>query len=461
MSDRSDHERSDSPQSERSQSGSAPSGIASEPDSPKRSTPLGVIFLTLFLDLVGFSIIFPLFPAILDEYQDDPQLQSLLNFLRQTFAIEDARDPRVQALFGGVLGSIYSLLQFLASPIWGRWSDRVGRKPILSITVAGIGASYLLWAFSASFTLLVISRFIAGLMAGNIATATAAVSDVTSRAERAKGMGIIGAAFGLGFILGPAIGGGLSLIDLTELYPSLAAWGMHPFSACALGAGLLSFLNWIWIRKRFRETYPPLRRVVTPPRSPLPRIGFGGQFGSAVLRTNLGNFMLLLAFSGIEFTLSFLVRDRFQWKPPQIAGMFVHIGLVLAVVQGGLVRRLAPRYGEKRLALVGLALVAFGLVGIAVDQSRLLFWLSLTALAGGSGLCFPSLSALVSLHASESSQGEALGIFRGLGALARAIGPFAAAILYWQYGPAIPYWSGAISLLIPFWIIATVPRPPR
>jgi len=458
MKDRSERSepRPDSASSESSQSGLPP-----ESDPQPRSTPLGVIFLTLFLDLVGFSIIFPLFPAILTEYQDDPGMQALLNFLRQTFSIEDASDPRVQALFGGVLGSLYSLLQFLASPIWGRWSDRVGRKPILSITVAGIGFSYLLWAFSASFTLLVISRFIAGMMAGNIATATAAVSDVTSRAERAKGMGIVGAAFGLGFILGPAIGGGLSLIDLTELYPSLAAWGMHPFSACALGAGLLSFLNWIWIRKRFSETYPPERRAAKPPRSALPRIGFGGQFGKAVLRTNLGNFMLLLAFSGIEFTLSFLVRDRFQWNPPQIAGMFVHIGLVLAIVQGGLVRRLAPRYGEKRLALVGLALVALGLVGIAAEQSRLIFWLSLTALAGGSGLCFPSLSALVSLHASESSQGEALGIFRGLGALARAIGPFAAAILYWQYGPAIPYWSGAISLLIPFWIIATVPSPSR
>ena len=426
-----------------------------------RKTSLGVIFLTLFLDLVGFSIIFPLLPAILDYYSDDRALQWVVESLRSLFEIEDPSDPRVQVLFGGVLGSLYSLLQFFASPFWGRRSDRVGRKPVLLFTVAGIGISYLIWAFSSSFTLLVLSRLLAGAMSGNIATATAAVSDVTSRADRAKGMGIVGAAFGLGFVLGPAIGGTLSAIDLTESFPGLVAYGVNPFTACALGAGALSFLNLIWIRRRFAETFPPEKRAEQPPRSLLPKISLGGRFGAGVARSNLGNFLLLLAFSGMEFTLSFLARDRFDWTPRGITVMFVHVGLVLALVQGGLVRRLAPKIGEKNLALVGLLLLAGGLAGIAADAGNVSFWLSLTALAAGSGCSFPAFSSLVSLHAREEVQGEALGVFRALGALARAIGPFAASILYWKFGMGTPYWTGAIFLLLPFLIVLTIPTPDR
>ena len=439
---------------------SVPPPDSSSSDAPRR-TSLGVIFLTLFLDLVGFSIIFPLFPAILDHYSDDRALMWLVETLRSLFEIEDASDPRVQALFGGVLGSLYSLLQFFASPFWGRMSDRIGRKPVLSFTVAGIGVSYLLWAFSGSFSLLILSRLLAGAMSGNIATATAAVSDVTSRADRAKGMGIVGAAFGLGFVLGPAIGGTLSLIDLTEIAPGLVAYGVHPFTACALGAGALSIINLVWIRRRFTETLPPERRNAHQVRSLLPKIGLGGRFGPGVARSNLGNFFLLLSFSGMEFTLSFLARDRFHWTPWGITGMFVHIGLVLAIVQGGIVRRVAPRLGEKRMALVGLALVSAGLAGIAADWGTASFWVSLTALAAGSGFAFPSFSSLVSLHSAEEVQGEALGLFRALGALARAIGPFAAAILYWQFGMATPYWSGALFLILPFLIVLTIPTPDR
>lgn len=436
---------------------------AADPDVPapddRRRTPLGVIFVTLFLDLVGFSIIFPLFPAILEHYADDPLLLGVVDLLRGAFSIEDPGDPRVQALFGGFLGSLYSLLQFLASPFWGRLSDRVGRRPVLSWTVAGIGVSYLLWAVSGSFALLVVSRLIAGTMAGNIATATAAVSDVTTRADRAKGMGFIGAAFGLGFILGPAIGGTLSGIDITEILPASERFGANPFTACALGAGVLSLLNWIWIRRRFAETYPEEKRRKAEPRPMFPRIGLGPRFGVAVSRVILGNFLLLLAFSGMEFTLAFLARDRYGWGPAGIAGMFVSIGLILAVVQGGLVRRLAPRFGERTLALAGLVLVAAGLGGIAAGTSLALFWTAITVLSVGSGLVLPTLSALVSLHAEEQVQGEVMGRFRSLGALARAIGPFAAALLYWRAGPEAPYWAGCAFLLLPLLLVARVPAP--
>lgn len=425
-----------------------------------RRTPLGVIFLTLFLDLVGFSIIFPLFPAILEHYQGDPAFEAVVAALGAVFGVGEGDDPRrVQALFGGFLGSLYSLLQFVASPLWGRLSDRIGRRPVLSITVLGIGASYLLWALSGSFALLILSRVIAGAMGGNISAATAAVSDVTTRADRAKGMGVVGAAFGLGFVLGPAIGVALSPIDLAASFPGLASYGVNPFSACALGAGALSLLNWFWIRRRFAETLPPERRGAGPPRPLLPRPGLGGRSGPAVARTNLANFFLIVAFSGMEFTLAFLVRDRFGWGPRGIGLMFVHVGLVLALVQGGVVRRLAPRLGERRLALAGFALVSLGLAGISAAAGAELFWVSLTVLAVGSGFSFPALAALVSLHAGESVQGEALGVFRALGALARAIGPFAAALLYWRFGEEVPYLGAAAFLLLPFLLVLAVPPP--
>ena len=167
------------------------------------------------------------------------------------------------------------------------------------------------------------------------------------------------------------------------------------------------------------------------------------------------------AFSGMEFTLAFLARDRYEWSPRAIGGMFVHVGLTLALVQGGLVRRLAPKYGEKKVALTGVVIVTAGLIGIAVDESLLVFWLSVTTLAVGSGFTFPTLSALVSLHASEAEQGEALGIFRALGALARVFGPFAAAVLYWRYGAEVPYWAGAAFLIVPFLLISMIPTPPK
>jgi len=434
---------------------------ADSPPEPERGgTPLRVIFLTLFLDLVGFSIIFPLFPAILEHYADDPTLIALVDGLRRSFAIESPSDPRVQVLFGGVLGSLYSLLQFFASPLWGRISDRIGRRPVLLVTVAGIGLSYLLWGLAGSFTLLVVSRLLAGAMGGNISAATAAVSDITTRRDRAKGMGVIGAAFGLGFVLGPAIGTALVQIDLTRLLPGLVPWGLNPFSACAFGAGLLSALNWIWIRRRFEETLPPSRRNREMARSPLPVLSIGRRFGGAVARGNLVNLLLLIAFSGMEFTLSFVARDRFDWGPAQIGGLFVHIGLVLALVQGGIVRRIAPRLGERRVSLAGLVTIALGLAGIALDAGLASFWLSVTALSIGGGLTFPTLSSLVSLHAGESVQGEVLGIFRALGSLARVIGPLVAAVLYWREGPALPYWSACAFLVVPILILISIPPPP-
>ena len=204
---------------------------------------LGVILLTVFLDLVGFSIIFPLFPDMLEYYlgKEAPGgwLHGLIARLELLSGMsgEQARFAAT-VLFGGLLGSLYSLLQFIAAPIWGAMSDQRGRRNILLITVAGTAVSYLLWIVADSFWLLVASRFLGGMMAGNLSVATAAVADVTDAANRSKGMGMIGAAFGVGFIIGPAMGALLSLWDASTALPWLP--GVNPFSGPAIVAFVLA-----------------------------------------------------------------------------------------------------------------------------------------------------------------------------------------------------------------------------
>lgn len=419
---------------------------------------LGSVLLVVFLDLVGFSIIFPLFPALLEHYLGREGSTGLLGEIlgiARAFAPEGEKgEYYTVVLFGGVLGSIYSLLQFIAAPLWGALSDRVGRRPVLVVTVAGVTLSYLLWFFAGTFSLLVIARVLGGLMAGNLSVATAAVADLTDEKNRAKGMGMIGAAFGVGFILGPSLGGVLSLIRIDEMLPSLP--GVNPFSGAALGAFVLSAINFVWVAVKLPETKrtsePTVQRRINPVRLLSTRDLPG------VDRTNVVYFIFLIAFAGMEFTLTFLAHDRFAYTSLDNALMFVYMGFILIVVQGGVVRQLAPRVGEKRLAIVGIGLLIPALALIGFAPGRGVFYLALFLLAVGSALATPSLTALVSLYAPAHRQGEALGNFRSLGALARAVAPLIAASLYWHYGSALPYYASALLLLAPLGIAFTLPK---
>lgn len=427
-------------------------------------TGLGIILLTVFLDLVGFSIIFPLFPAMLEHYLaiegEGSLLATGMAWLRDTAsgAGENAELYTI-VLFGGILGSLYSLLQFVASPLWGTLSDRIGRRPVLVVTIAGTALSYLLWVFAGNFSLLVLSRTLGGAMAGNLSVATASIADVTDAKNRAKGMGLLGAAFGVGFIFGPAIGGLLSTFRIDEWF---AVSGLNPFSASALGAFVLAVVNWVWVWRRFDETLPASRRGASQTQrtfnvvalfKPLPFPG--------VSHTNLVYFAFILSFSGMEFTLTFLAHDRFHYTPLQNTLLFLFTGVIVALVQGGLVRRLAPRLGERKLAVLGLALLVPGLATIGLAPTEALLYLGLGLLAVGSAFTNPSLSALVSLYSPESHQGQALGIFRSLGALARAIGPLIAASLYWQLGSVAPYVGGAAWMFLPLLLGLRLPAVPE
>jgi len=176
------------------------------PDQKRRSV-MGVVFLTVFLDMVGFSIIFPLFPSILDHYLAVEGEASLVGDLQRWLQGFADSDWAVIALFGGVLGSLYSFLQFLFAPVWGALSDRHGRRPVLLLTLGGTALSYLVWILAGGFALLVVARLLGGVMAGNLSLASAAIADTHEGKDRAKGMGMMGAGIGLGFVLGPAIGG--------------------------------------------------------------------------------------------------------------------------------------------------------------------------------------------------------------------------------------------------------------
>ena len=433
----------------------------------KGRSRLGIIFLTLFLDLVGFSIIFPLFPAMLEYYLSNGNggstlLGKLIVPLTGWAESSGATNPRFMTavLFGGILGSLYSILQFICAPLWGAYSDRVGRRKVLLITISGLILSYIAWFFAASFWILVLARVVGGVMGGNLSVATAAVADSTTREKRSSGLAIIGIAFGLGFIVGPAIGGLLAKIDLSVISPSLKVFGVNPFSMPALVSLILTTINLIWVYRQFEETLPPEKRgkmnlerkglaVFRLFKCPEPR----------TRRTNLVYLVYMIAFTGMEFTLTFLASERFNFTPTQNGGMFVFIGLILVLVQGGIVRRLASPIGEKRLALVGIAFGVSAFLALAIAMQLGLFFGALALMAFSIGLVAPTLSALVSLYSSESDQGANLGIFRSAGSLARAIGPLMAALVYFLYGSQSAYLFGALLVIIPLIMALKLPKP--
>lgn len=414
---------------------------------------LKIIFLTLFIDLMGFSIIFPIFPQIAKYYlaHDGGNL-----ILRGIFSLIELWQGfashgsflNSMILFGGIGGSIYSLMQFIFSPIWGRLSDRIGRRPVLLMTSLGNVFSYLLWFFSGSFTLFFLSRVLSGVMGGNISTATIVVSDITTKENRSKGMAIIGIAFALGFILGPAIGGILSMG-----YFAQGAFGMkfqHPFGIIALVGALFATYNFMILFLFLPETYTPSEKKVE--KIPLIEkwIPFMRQgLPDSVRVINRTYFFYLMIFSGMEFTLTFLSFERFHYKPMQNAYMFIFSGIVIALIQGGVVRRKAAQVGESKLVKMGLVSVILGLLFIALSKTPLLLFVGLFFLASGSGMIIPCLTALVTLHTDDKEQGESVGIFRSYGSFARILGPIVATVLYWNFGSMVAYGLGGVLIVLP------------
>lgn len=436
-----------------------------EPLSAEARGVLKVLFVTLFLDLVGFSIIFPLFPSMLEYYTaregNTLLLGSIVDALERFTELSGGpSDIAVIVLFGGVLGSLYSLLQFACAPIIGVLSDRYGRRPVLVVCIAGLALSYVLWFFAGWFVVLVLARVIGGAMSGNISTATAVVADVTSDRNRSKGMAIIGMAFGLGFIIGPALGGVSAIIDLTALWPGSEAFGVNPFSMPALAAFLLAVGNLIFVLVALPETHqvepaasPRIARTANPLRL------FRTQEYPGVTVTNLTNFVFLTAFSGMEFSLTFLGLERLSYGPQRNAMMLLFVGLVLVAMQGFYVRAYSPIVGPRRMAIHGFLFCIPGFMIIAGAESTPILFAGLLLMAVGAAQVIPCLTALVSVYTPADDQGRVLGVFRSLGALARGVGPLVACVLYWRMGAGPAYLIGAAVLIIPLLMAWSLPNP--
>ncbi len=434
---------------------------------PTRPLSLGVIFLTLYIDLIGFSIIFPLGPDLLSHYLSTEGHTGTLGWLvghTDTIAAWLGKDHHFAAvLFGGVISSFFSILQFIFAPFWGAVSDRRGRRGVLLLTVAGTAFGYLIWMLSGSFWLFVLSRIVSGAFSGNLSVATAAVADVTTRAERSKAMGLVGAAFGLGLVTGPMLGAFASQVNLLESHPSLARFGINPFTFPAAIAFFLCLVNLVWIHRRFRETRSPAAPSPGAPtlrlRNPLRAI-FGLE-DPALRRANLVAFIYSVAFVAMETALTFLAAERFGYTARENGYLLGFLGVCAIVTQGYIVRVLLKRHTETAILMAGLAASIVGLLCIGYAPQPWLLYLGLGALALGSGLVNPSTTGLISLYSAQDQQGHALGIFRSLGSLSRAITPVLAGTVFWVFGSASVFVLGAAFALGALWLSRSLPQPEK
>ena len=438
------------------------------PPSPQRRI-LGLIFLTVFMDIVGFSIIIPLFPHLLDHYIREGSAGTLIGSLNS--AAEWMGGDTVfkkTVLFGGLLSTLYSLLQFVFSPIWGALSDRLGRRRILTITLAGNALSYLLWIFAAQFWVVVVTRLISGMMAGNIAVASAAAADITDEKDRTKGRAVVGIAIGLGFVFGPVIGGLASSLQFAH-GAAEGSFGLNPFSVPAAIAASLALLNFLLVVKFFPETLAPERRASADAKRPSV-FDLATVRSAAVRRTSFANLVYQVAFTGMENTIVFLTLALFAYSPRDNAWLFLFNGACMIFAQG-LARQLVKRLGQRKVVILGMLIAAGAFVCVALIPtptpttpspawSEGAFYLGLGLISFATGLILPSVSALVSLYSGADEQGRNLGILRSAGSLARVIGPVTAALLYFHFGSHFwVYLGGALLMLPAIWIVRGLPDP--
>lgn len=370
-------------------------------------SPLVIIFITVFIDLIGFGIIIPLLPFYAEEFG-------------------------ASAFMIGMLSMSFSFMQFLFAPIWGRLSDLFGRRPIILIGLAGSAVSYAIFGLATSLTTLFVARCLAGIAGANIPTAQAFIADTTTPENRARGMGLIGAAFGLGFILGPAIGGFMS------------QWG---YAAPALFAAALSLANLLAGLFLLPESLPPGRRGKSS------RIGRVEAFRLAIARPRLPLvltvfFVGITAFASFEAMFALFAEVRFGFGAATIGYLFAWIGIVLVVVQGVLVGQVVRRVGEHRLVPIALLLVASSLAAVAWVPTVPLLAATVGLLAMGMGFQSPSMMSVISQLADPADQGSTLGVSQSLGSLGRVIGPIWGGWVFDRFGHAVPIYSASALMLV-------------
>ncbi|KAI9476235.1 MAG: major facilitator superfamily domain-containing protein [Benjaminiella poitrasii] len=454
---------------------------------------VGIVFKALLIDLFSFTIILPLFPRLLNYYQFEEgghketilgyflqlleQFKYLIVTNKRSSATGNYADKWDTVLLGGLVGSLFSLLQFFISPIIGRASDRLGRRKVLLYTMVGNVLSTLVWLFARSFTLFLVARIIAGLSEGNVQLSIAIISDVTAPENRSKSLALVGIAFAIAFTVGPAIGAWFASIDLSVNWPFLVKFGIYPYSMAAFIGLVLLVIETYYLYKylpetiHFRKEAEKKKQQETPSSSTKPTITLESIQRRLLGLRNLKQLMCLFSFlfSGMEFTLVFLTFDVLDYSHMQQGKLLGYMGIVSALIQGGYVRRRVQKMGEKAIVIQGMASCAVGLYCLAhtTKASNATFWLYLgvTLLAFTSGTVVNCLTSLASLQCHEDenredalSKGRALGEFRSYGQLGRSLGPISACGLYWIFGPSVCYALGAVCMVGTTWI--TVSRAP-
>jgi len=384
---------------------------------------MGIIFLTIFIDMVGFGIVIPVLPLYAEHFG-------------------------ASAVQNGLLVAAFSFAQFFASPVWGKISDRVGRKPVLFVSLLGTAIGFVFMGLAGALWVLFAARLLAGFCGGNIVTAQAYIADITTREERAKAMGLIGAAFGLGFVFGPAIGG--------------IVGARYGFAAPMYVAAALSLISAILVWRVLPESLPPERRGVGAKESIFAVFDHADARIYKVVTSVY--FFIIAGFSMMTFVFALFIYHRFDMDAAATGKILAMVGLIGVVIQGGLIGRLVKAFGEIRLAITGGIILAGSLCLLPLTSTLAgLLWAS-AGVAIGNSLLTPTLTGLASRSVDQDWQGRALGLFQSAGSLARWVGPAAAGLLLaLDVGKPIelyartPLWTGAVLVTIATALMLLIP----
>ncbi len=388
----------------------------------RRRSPLVFLFVTVFVDMVGYGLVVPLLPFY-------------------------TRQHAAGAALVGVLGSLYAAMQFVGGPFLGGLSDRVGRRPVLILCLLGASLAYLLLGLAETLVLLFAAVVLAGAASGTLATAQAYIADSTPPEHRARGLGLIGAAFGLGLMAGPVLGGLLSLYSLHT--PAFAA------SALALANATFGLLI-------LPESLPPKHRMPTPILLLNPVSQLRGILRLAgIRRLLLTVFLLNLSFAGLLVNFPLYSNARFGWGATANAFFFAFVGVCAVLTQGVLIGKLQPRLGDERLLLVGLSLMALDLGLVALVPIGFLLYPVVGVLALGAGLAIPALTALISRRVSGREQGRLMGGLQAILSLTLIVGPVVAGLAFDYLGVPAPYWIGALLAALALLVAAATMLPNR
>lgn len=393
----------------------------------KPKAGLAFAIATILLDAIGVGLIFPIMPDLMAEV--------------------GAGDIGSGAIWGGILMSAYAVMQFLFSPLIGNLSDAFGRRGVLLLALAALTLDYLLMALAHTFWLLLIGRIVAGIAGATYSTVTAYLADISSPAEKAANFGLISAVFGVGFILGPALGGLLAGVDLRAPF----------YAAAVLGAANFAF-GWFLLP----ESLPKEARRPFSLRNSSPFMALRDAFALPALRVPLTVFMLFeLAAFVYPAVWAYFGKASFGWSTFTVGISLTAYGALLFIVQGGLLRVLVPRWGERRVILFGMWMAFLGLLGIGLAPSSLVVFM-LLPICALSDLAPPSLQGLMSNRVSDNEQGKLQGVIGSLGALISIIGPLIMTGTFWAFtSPSMPYIPGAPFFLAALITLAIIPLARR